>query len=57
MLTEQQLARLDEDIRRLLIEIGKRDGGELKYCSDACKDYAEALRILVDIKRNNHNTF
>ena len=53
MLTEQQLVRLDEDIRRLLVEIGRREGGTLEHSSDTIKDFAEALQTLVTIKRNH----
>lgn len=56
MLDERQMARLDETIRRLIVEIGRREGrrgSALNYGGDSCKDYADALETLVRIKRDN----
>lgn len=59
MLNERQLARLDETIRRLIVEIGRRENGRgssLTYTGDSCKEFALALEILVNIKRSNNQT-
>jgi hypothetical protein len=53
MLTETQLARLDLDISRILLQIGKREAGNLLLSANEVMELSSALQNLTAIKRAN----
>lgn len=53
MLSEAILNALDETIRRLITEVGRRSDGDLVADSESANSYVDAITKLVTLRKEN----